>query len=122
MSKTARILTGVVLVAHVWFFVLESILWTSKFAQLALHMSAEEAVANKILAMNQGAYNAVLAAGLGWALRSPASEQKERASFFLVAIIALGLVGAVTASRPEILLLQSAPAVAALVALRRSPG
>ena len=107
-------------VAHLWFMVLESLLWTTPFAQRALHMSAELAEANKILAMNQGAYNGVLAAGLVWSLLSDVDQQRPRAMFFLVAIVIMGVVGAATSGQPAILLLQAAPALAALVAVHRS--
>ena len=120
MTRIARVLTWIVAVAHLWFMVLESVLWTTPFAQRALHMSAELAEANKILAMNQGAYNGVLSAGLVWALFSARDQQRPRATFFLASIVIMGIIGAATSGQAAILLLQAAPALAALVAVRRS--
>ena len=75
-------------------FVLETFLWRTPFAQASLQMSAAEAEATAILAGNQGVYNAVFAAGLGWSLWS---KKQDLLRFFLVSIVAVGVYGAVSA-------------------------
>lgn len=106
---------------HAWFFVLETFLWRTAFAGASLQMTAAEAEASAILAGNQGVYNAVFAAGLGWSL---VAKKQDLLRFFLVAIIAVGIYGAVSA-RVAILYIQAVPAVIALALTslaRRSSG
>ena len=111
LKKAASFAAGFVALLHVWFFVLETFLWRTPFAQASLQMTAEQAEATAILAGNQGVYNAVFALGLGWSLmaKHPATVR-----FFLISIIVVGLYGAWSA-RGTILFLQSLPAAVALV-------
>lgn len=115
-SRLAVALVVVVAVLHVWFFVLESLLWRTPIAEQAFGVTRAELDATAVLAMNQGVYNLVLAIGLGWALRS--DEAIARATFFLAAIVFVGLFGALTAF-PSIFFLQALPAAVALVVVRR---
>ena len=117
LSRAAVGLTILVAVLHVWFFVLESLLWRTAVAEQAFGVTRAELDATAVLAMNQGVYNLVLAVGLGWGLRS--EEPVARLTFFLAAIVAVGVFGAITA-QPSIFFLQALPAIAALVAVHRS--
>jgi putative membrane protein len=64
---------------------------------------------------NAGLYNGFLVAGLIWGLRSGARGYQIK-TFFLICVIVAGVFGAVTL-RPTTLLLQSAPAGLALLAV-----
>lgn len=123
MSTVALVLVVLVALAHVWFMVLESVLWTTPFGQKALAMTPEQAQQTAVLAKNQGLYNGFLAAGLLWSLlpggwcKDPLGVQL----FFLGCVVVAGVVGAITASW-KIILLQAAPGVAALAAVLLARG
>ncbi len=77
----------------------------------------ERAEATAVMAQNQGAYNFVLAAGLIWSfLIANRDWQKNVRIFFLLAVFAMGLIGAYTAIL-KILFVQSVPALLALAAV-----
>ena len=65
-----------------------------------------------MLAGNQGLYNGFLAAGLIWSLWQ---RRRDTKVFFLGCVIVAGIYGAATAMA-SILLVQSAPALIALLA------
>ena len=114
LARVARGLVALVALLHVWFFVLETFLWSSSIAASTLHMTAAEAEATAVLAGNQGVYNAVIAAGLGWALGTSNPKMAwSLQKFFLGSVIAVGLYGAVSA-RIVVLFVQVLPAVVAL--------
>ena len=68
------------------------------------------------LAANQGLYNGILAAGLGWSLVAPEPTAFAFRVFFLGAVIVVGIYGAATVSR-RILLVQALPAALGLAAV-----
>lgn len=109
----------VVLVAllHLWFLVLEMLLWTKPIGLKTFGNTPERAAAMKVLAANQGLYNGFLAAGLVWGLVYAAPEPALHIkSFFLLCVIVAGLFGAATVSR-RILFVQALPAALALAVL-----
>jgi putative membrane protein len=110
MHTAAIAMTWVVAVLHVWFFVLESFLWESALGRKLLHMNREQAAATAVLARNQGVYNLILAAGVGWAAWTGWAPLL---LFFLGAVVIAGVVGGLTASR-TILLVQALSAAVAL--------
>ncbi|MBK9519928.1 MAG: DUF1304 domain-containing protein [Anaeromyxobacter sp.] len=114
MRPLALALIALVAIIHVYVLVLEMFLWRTR-ARRVFRMSAEQAEATATLAGNQGLYNGFLAAGLLWSLAS-GPELAARATFFLACVAVAGLYGAATVSR-AILLVQTAPALAALAAL-----
>lgn len=70
-----------------------------------------------MLAINQGAYNGFLAAGLIWGLVHPDPAFAWQIKLFFLACVAVaGIVGAVTSSR-KILFIQTVPAVIAILAV-----
>ncbi|HVV83228.1 MAG TPA: DUF1304 domain-containing protein [Kofleriaceae bacterium] len=112
MSNVALALVFVVAAAHLWFMMLEAVLWTKPLGRKTFGQTREDAEKTKVLAMNQGLYNGGVAALLVWAAldhRGPTVDA------ILIFIIAMGVVGAVTA-KPIILVAQSLPAALALVA------
>ena len=117
MSNLALGLVLFVAVAHVWFMVLESVLWTRPFGRTTFGQSREDAEKTKVLALNQGLYNGGVAALLVWA----ALEERQATGLhptvdaLLIFVVAMGVVGASTA-KPIIFVLQALPAVLALLA------
>jgi putative membrane protein len=110
MSSAAIVVTLIVAALHVYFFVLESVLWTKPTGRRIFRMSPEQALATQVLASNQGVYNLLLAIGLVWSVW--AGNEGARL-FLLVYVLAAGLYGAATASR-SILFAQALPAALAL--------
>ncbi|RMI09460.1 DUF1304 domain-containing protein [Cellulomonas triticagri] len=60
MIATGLVLSGVAALVHVYIFVLESLLWTTR-ARAVFGTTPEEATATRALAFNQGFYNLFLA-------------------------------------------------------------
>ncbi len=112
MKLISLILTAIVALLHIGFLVLESILWTTPTGMEISGYSPEQAEITAVLALNQGAYNGILAAGLLWAV---IASKKDVAIFFLAAVVFAGVVGAVTASE-RILFIQALPGALALLA------
>jgi putative membrane protein len=61
MLTAGLIIAGLAVLLHVYIFTMESITWTSPRTRATFGISAEEAVATKELAFNQGFYNLFLA-------------------------------------------------------------
>ena len=99
----------VVALLHIYFLVLEMLLWDTPFGRRTFGMSEEQARATKTLAMNQGLYNGFLAAGLLWGLAAGTPVKV----FFLACVVIAGVFGALTASR-KILWVQALPGAIAL--------
>lgn len=117
MSLLPTILVGLVALLHVYILVLEMFLWTGPQGRKAFGMTPEFAQQTRVLAANQGLYNGFLAAGLAWGLVHPVAEFAWQIQMFFLACVAVaGIFGAATASR-RILLVQTVPAVIAMLAL-----
>jgi len=110
MSLVAQILIGIVAALHVYFLVLEMVLWDKPAGRRAFGHSPEFAAETKTLAANQGLYNGFLAAGLIWSLLGAGEAV---AVFFLSCVVVAGIFGAMTFSR-KILWVQALPAAIAL--------
>lgn len=109
-----NIFTGLSLlvsVLHFYFMALESYFWTKPLGMKVFRMTAEQAQSSKVLALNQGFYNGILAAGILWGLMK---GQESVTVFCLVAILVAGIVGALSVNI-KILFIQSVPALLALV-------
>lgn len=106
---------AIVIVAclHLGFFVLESFLWTKPVGRRVFGLSPELAAGSASLALNQGLYNAFLAAGLIWGL-FPGDCSFGVKVFFLSCVVVAGVVGGLTAKR-TILLVQALPGTVALL-------
>lgn len=117
MGFVANALVALVALLHVWFLVLEMVLWTKPLGLKTFRQSLEKAQASAVLAANQGLYNGFLAAGLAWGLvypdPAPALHIK---SFFLACVVVAGAYGAWSVNR-KILFVQALPALLALIAL-----
>ncbi len=118
MEIAAKILIGIIALAHIY------ILWMEMFAWETLGKRAfKGALANelfkptKVLAANQGLYNGFLAAGLIWSLLIENNQWRFYISiFFLSCVMIAGLYGTITASK-KIFFIQALPAIIALVLL-----
>jgi putative membrane protein len=109
------ILTGVVAAIHLYIVVLEMVLWDTERGRKAFGMTPEFSRSTKVLAANQGLYNGFLAAGLIWGiwLGEPGDAVK---IFFLLCVAVAGAYGAATVGM-RILMIQTIPALIALVAV-----
>jgi putative membrane protein len=106
---------GNVAVHHVFFFVLEALLWKKPYGRKVFRTTKEFAEQSAALAANQGLYNLFLAAGLVWALvLGDAPHAGALATFFLACVVVAGIVGGLTVN-PRITVIQAGPAAAALV-------
>jgi putative membrane protein len=114
----ADVLIALVALIHVYFVVLEMVLWRGPRGQATFGMTAEFAEGTATLAANQGLYNGFLVAGLVVALVAggPATTLGHAFAVFTLACVTVaGLYGGVTVNR-RILLVQAVPAILALVA------
>ena len=120
MRLFSHLLVLLVALTHVWFMVLEMVLWDHPVGRRTFGMTPEFSSASAVLAANQGLYNGFLAAGLLWGLLARRREVKV---FFLGCIVVAGVYGGITA-RMTILYVQALPALLALifVALAPTPG
>ena len=112
MTTVAAIATGLVVLLHVWFLVLEMFIWDKPYGLRTFGLTREFALASKSLAANQGLYNGFLAAGLGWGLWLGTDGYAIK-FLFLACVIVAGLFGAFTANR-KILWVQALPGAVAL--------
>ena len=108
MNLLASTLVVVVALLHLWFLVLEMFLWTTPYGRRAFGLTPEKAALTKSLAMNQGLYNGLLAAGLLWGLLRDDDDAPDITLFFLSCVMVAGLFGGLTANR-KILLVQALP-------------
>jgi putative membrane protein len=111
------ILVAAVALIHVAIVLAEMLFWQTPRVRRAFGMSEEMAARTRVLAANQGLYNAFLVAGLVWAMLAGLPGAGARvAIFFLACVLVAGLFGAATASR-RILYVQALPAALALAAV-----
>ena len=116
MPLIAQILIALIAALHLYICWLEMFAWESRgpntFRSLPRHLFAP----TKVLAANQGLYNAFLAAGLIWSLLiGDPVWARNVAWFFLGCVAVAGAFGAATAGR-KILFVQTLPAVLAWLA------
>lgn len=116
MAIVAGVLVAVVALLHVWFLVLEMVLWRRPLGLRTFRLTPEDAATTATLAANQGLYNGFLAAGLAGSLVVAEPIAFAAKVFLLGCVIVAGIFGALTVSR-RILLVQASPAVLALLAV-----
>lgn len=115
MTILAQVLTAIVAGLHVGFLVLEMFFWTRPLGRRVFRQTLEAARSSATLAANQGLYNGLLAAGLVLGLFTGGAGGVLLVRAFLGCVVVAGLYGALTVSW-RILVVQAAPAAAALVA------
>ena len=109
MSTLTSIVITVIALMHMWFLILEMLLWDKPTGLRAFGISREYAAQTKVLAANQGLYNGFLAAGLIWGLLLGGAEGAHVKLFFLTCVLVAGLFGGLTATR-KVLWIQGLPA------------
>src|SRR5262245_43139338 len=109
MSIVGLALSLFVATLHIVFWILESFLWTKPFGLKFFQQSKEAAEATKVLALNQGYYNAGAAVLLVWAALG---GHADFTIALLLFIVAMGVVGGLTAKK-SILAVQALPAAIA---------
>jgi putative membrane protein len=117
MRLLSHLLVLLVALVHVWFMVLEMMLWDHPVGRRIFDMTPEFSAASAVLAANQGLYNGFLAAGLLWGLLAGRREVKV---FFLACIVVAGVYGGLTA-KITILYVQALPALIALILVMLVP-
>ena len=115
----AIILTGIVALIHLYIVVLEMFLWDTPRGRKAFGTTESFAKESKVLAANQGLYNGFLAAGLIWGIWLGEAGDPVKI-FFLLCVAVAGAYGAATVGM-RILVIQTVPALLALVAVLWSP-
>lgn len=119
-SGLPRVVVGFVALQHLGFFVLESFLWTTEFGRGVFKASTEFAETTRALALNQGVYNAFLAAALIVALVvKDAAVARAFACFGLACVVVAGVVGGLSVD-PGIVVVQAVPAGVGLAMIWRS--
>src|SRR4051812_26394650 len=111
-AKSLLALTGAL---HVFFLVMEMVLWTKPYGMKRFKMTPEKAEATRVLASNQGLYNGFLAAGLFWSAFAAEPMASPLRLFFTGCVVVAGLYGGATASR-SIFFFQALPGALALLA------
>ena len=115
MNGIALILVGIVALMHIYFFVLETFLWTKPYGRKVFRLTEEASRQTASLAANQGVYNAFLAAGLVRGMFRDEAAFKF-AVFFLIFVVIAGVFGGITANR-KIIFVQAVPGLIALIAV-----
>jgi putative membrane protein len=113
MELAGNVLVGFVAAIHAVILAVEIFLWRSPRVHGRLGFTQEQADKVAPIVANVGLYNGFLAIGLTWSLFAPSDFFSLRA-FFLICVIVAGAFGAVTIKWTT-LVLQSAPAAAALI-------
>jgi putative membrane protein len=120
MPLVVQILTGLVLLIHVYIVLLETVLFKARGGKVfGLKREQIEAVAPAMF--NQGFYNGflVVALILGFTFPNPAIAHAF-VLYGLGCVVAAGIVGALTV-QVRILYVQTVPAAAALIAIYFAP-
>jgi putative membrane protein len=111
MKTIGDLLTALTAILHLGFLALEMFFWNHPVGQKMFSMTPEVSASSAVLAMNQGLYNGLLAAGLIWGLWAGKRDVK---LFFLGCVIVAGIFGGITA-KPTIFFVQALPALLAFV-------
>lgn len=116
MAIVAQILIALIALLHVYFVLLETVLFKTR-GRRVFGLSAEKAEIMAPAMSNQGCYNGFLVAALAVALLHPdAAIARAFAVYGLVCVAIAGAWGALTVKK-TILYIQTLPALVALAAL-----
>lgn len=117
MKILASIVIGLIAALHLYIAWFEIFAWTTRGPAVFAAFPADLFEPTQAMAANQGLYNGFLAAGLIWSLLIKDPQWHRRiATCFLLFVAIAGIFGAYTVS-PRIALVQSVPAVLALLPL-----
>ncbi len=115
MLLAAQILAAIVLLLHVYFVLLETVLFRTRGARV--FGVPKDEIEGRVAAMsNQGCYNGFLVAAIALGLLYPdPAIARAFMVYGLVCVVVAGVWGAVTVSK-RIVLVQALPAALALIA------
>jgi len=113
MHTVQLIFVGLVAFLHFYFMLLETYFWARPKGMKIFKHSAQKAQDSKVLAMNQGLYNGILAVGLIWTMIVPNIQMQ---GYLLSSIVIAGVVGGLTVVK-SIFYVQALPALVALTLL-----
>ncbi len=120
MRTATMILIAAIALLHFYIAWFEMFAWQTRGPQVFTTFPADLFAQTVQMAANQGLYNAFLGAGLVWSLLiKEARWQMNVAACFLIFVAVAGVFGAATVTI-KTLLLQTVPAVAALILLYQS--
>lgn len=106
-------LVALVALEHVWFAILEMVLWTKPIGLKTFGKGEKFAKETAALASNQGLYNLFLVAGLLWSLVAGDPLARPLKIFFLGCVVVAGIWGGITVTK-RIAMIQATPAAIAL--------
>jgi putative membrane protein len=113
VNIAATALVALVAVEHVWFAILEMVLWTKPIGLKTFGKGEKFAKESAPLAANQGLYNLFLVAGLVWSLVAAEPQGRSLRIFFLACVVVAGVFGGITVSK-RIAYIQATPAAIGL--------
>ncbi|HVK94657.1 MAG TPA: DUF1304 domain-containing protein [Noviherbaspirillum sp.] len=115
MPLVAKLLTSLVLLIHVYIFLLETVLFRSR-GRKVFGLTEQQVEMMAPAMSNQGCYNGFLAAALAIGLLHPEPAIGSAfVAFGLICVAVAGIWGAITVQK-RILYVQTVPAVMALIA------
>lgn len=116
LSKPGRIVVDFVALVQVGISIIEISFWKNPVIYVHLNnlFSADVAIKATPIVANAGLYNGFVATGLVWGLLSRGNHTSINA-FFLICVIVAGVFGSVTLRSGVPLVLQTVPAVVALL-------
>jgi putative membrane protein len=114
MAVAAQVLIGLILLLHVYFFLLETVLFKTR-GRRVFGLTAEKAEIMAPAMSNQGCYNSFLAVALAIGLLHPDPDVARTFVYYGLGCVAVaGIWGALTVKK-VILFFQTVPAVLALI-------
>ena len=117
MSLLAKILIIFIALEHLYIVYFEMFAWDTVGRKIFRQFPKEFFPKTKILAANQGLYNAFLVAGLIWSLLiKDITWSKYVALFFVSCVAAAGIYGGLTATK-RIFFTQGVPAIITLLVI-----
>jgi putative membrane protein len=116
LSILALAFVVVVALLHLGFMVLEATQWNTPLGRKLTHLSEEAARETVGVGINMGIYNGFLGVALLWVTFAWGTREAYSAQWpLLTFIVFAGVVGTITMRNRGILVLQSLPALAALL-------
>lgn len=113
MGTASIIVLILIALQHLAIFIVEAFYWHKPLGQKIFRLQPQFSTQTRVMAANQGVYNAFLAAGIVFAL---ITGQTNVAIFFAACVAIAGVVGGLTSS-PKIIAIQGLPAMLALALL-----
>tara|TARA_R110002051_G_scaffold71624_5_gene129402 strand:+ start:40272 stop:40646 length:375 start_codon:yes stop_codon:yes gene_type:complete len=115
MIITAKIITLVVALLHIYILWMEMFAWTTRGRKVFRNFPKDLFEPTKQMAANQGLYNGFLSAGLLWSLVINNNQWSANiALFFLGCVFIAGVYGAISVSK-KIFIIQGIPALLGII-------